>query len=104
MPRAAEDITLHPNTGKSREGVQTWGPDVLLEAAAIPWPRTSNDLEEGGSIIGENVFIPGDRGAAIKASDQVTLRGVRYGIDGKPGDLRKAGRRKGVLLNLVAVQ
>jgi hypothetical protein len=102
--RASEDITLHPHLGKNREGVESWGDAVVLKQAAIPWPRTSNDLDEGGTIIGENVFLPGDVGASIKSADQVTLRGQRYAIDGKPGDLRKGGRRKGILLNLKAVQ
>lgn len=100
---AAEDIILHPNNGKDREGVDTWGADVLLERAAIPYPRTSDDLEEGGTIVGENVWIPGDRGATIKSEDNITLRGTRYRIEGRPADIRKAGRRKGVLVQLGGV-
>lgn len=102
--RAAESITLHPHTGKDREGVDSWGADVVLENAAIPYPRTTEgDLQEGGTVVGENVWIPGDRGAAITSEDNITLRGVRYRIEGRPTDIRKAGRRKGVLVQLGAV-
>ena len=100
---ASEDIIVHPHTGKDREGVDTWGTDVVLAKAAIPYPRSSSDLEEGGTIVGENVWIPGDRGASIKSSDNITLRGVRYRIEGRPEDIRKAGRRKGVLVQLGAI-
>jgi hypothetical protein len=100
---ASEDIIVHPHAGKDREGVETWAADVLLERAAIPYPRSSSDLEEGGTIVGENVWIPGDRGAFIRSVDNITLRGVRYRIEGQPADIRKAGRHKGVLVQLGAV-
>lgn len=101
--RAAEDITVHPHAGQDREGVDSWGDDVVLERAAIPYPRSSDDLTEGGTIVGENVFVPGDRGAFIKSADNITLRGTRYRIEGRPEDLRKSGRRKGILVQLGAV-
>lgn len=100
---ASEDITVHPHTGKDREGVDSWGADVVLERAAIPYPRSSDDLETGGTVVGENIWIPGDRGATIKSEDNITLRGVRYRIEGRPADIRKAGRRKGVLVQLGAI-
>ena len=100
--RGNETIILHPFVRKVRDVVE-WDDDVSIEGC-IPYPRTSSELDEGGTIIGENVFVPGDAGAAIKSTDNVTLRGVRYALDGKPGDLRKGGRRKGVLLILKAVQ
>lgn len=100
--RGNETITVIPNTGKDREGVDTWGASYDIEGC-IPWPRTSDELEQGGTVIGENVFVPAG-GEAIKAQDNVTLRDVRYAVDGKPGDLRKSGRRKGVLLVLKAIQ
>jgi hypothetical protein len=101
--RGAEDVIVHPYAGKDREGVDSWGADVVLARAGIPYPRSSSDLEEGGTIVGENVFIPGDAGAAITSKDNITLRGVRYRIDGRPSDLRKSGRRKGVIVQLGAV-
>lgn len=102
--RAVENIIVHPHTGKDREGVDTWGTDLVLEQAAIPYPRsTEGDLEDGGTIVGENVWIPGDRGATITSEDNITLRGVRYRIEGRPADIRKAGRRKGVLVQLGGV-
>jgi hypothetical protein len=100
---AAEDITLHPHAGKDREGVDSWGADVVLTRAAIPYPRSSDDLAEGGTIVGENIWIPGDRGATIKSEDNITLRGTRYRIEGRPADIRKTGRRKGVLVQLGAI-
>ena len=101
--RGSEDVIVHPYAGKDREGVDSWGTDVILEKAGIPYPRSSEDLEDGGTIVGENVFIPGDAGAAIKPQDNITLRGVRYRIEGRPADLRKAGRRKGILVQLGGV-
>jgi hypothetical protein len=101
--RGAEDVIVHPYAGKDREGVDSWGADVLLERAGIPYPRSSDDLEEGGTIVGENVFIPGDIGATITSKDNITLRGVRYRVEGRPADLRKSGRRKGVLVQLGGV-
>jgi hypothetical protein len=101
--KGTEKILLHPRLPGGRDGAQSWGPDVEI-AGVIPFPRTSTELDEGGTVIGENIFIPGDLGAAIKSTDNVTLRGVRYALDGKPGDYRKAGRRKGVLLILKGVQ
>lgn len=101
--RGAETIILHPRLPGGRDGAQNWGEDVEIKGV-IPYPRTSSELDEGGTVIGENVFVPGDAGAAIKSTDNVTLRGVRYALDGKPGDYRKAGRRKGVILVLKGVQ
>lgn len=101
--RGSEDVIVHPYGGKDRQGVDSWGADILLERAGIPYPRSSTDLEEGGTIIGENVFIPGDAGAAITSEDNITLRGVRYHIEGRPEDLRKSGRRKGILVQLGGV-
>lgn len=100
---ASEDIIVHPHAGKDREGVDSWGADIPLEKAAIPYPRSSSDLDEGGTIVGENIWIPGDRGATIKSDDNITLRGTRYRIEGRPADIRKAGRRKGVLVQLGAI-
>lgn len=101
--RGSEDITVHPYAGKDREGVDSWGDDVILEKAAIPYPRSSDDLEEGGTIVGENVFIPGDAGEDITSEDNITLRGVRYRIEGRPADLRRNARRKGILVQLGGV-
>lgn len=102
--RGNETITVHPHTGQDREGVDTWGDDYDVEGV-IPWPRTSNELDRGGTVIGENIFVPaGAGGDDIEDLDNVTLRGIRYAVDGKPGDLRKSGRRKGLLVLLKAVQ
>ena len=98
-----ETITVHPHAGQDREGVDTWGVDYDVKGV-IPWPRTSDELDQGGTIIGENVFIPPGPGEAIEDLDNVTLRGIRYAVDGKPGDLRKSGRKKGTLVLLKAVQ
>ena len=102
--QAAEDIIWYANLGKDREGVDSWADPVTYERSAIPWPRTSAELDEGGTVIGENVWMPGSRGVDISAEDQIILRGVRYALDGKPGEIRKAGRIKGFLLTLKAIQ
>lgn len=102
--RGSEDVTVHPYGGKDREGVDSWGADVLLAKAGIPYPRTTEgDLDDGATIVGENVFIPGDVGAAITSQDNITLRGTRYRIEGRPVDLRRGGRRKGILVQLGGV-
>lgn len=100
--RGNETITVIPNTGQDRDGVDTFGEPYDIEGC-IPYPRPSDDLEEGGTIIGENVFVPAGA-EAVKSSDNVELRGTRYAVDGKPGDFRKSGRRKGILLILKAIQ
>jgi hypothetical protein len=103
--RGAETITVHPHTGQDWEGVDTYGTTYTV-AGCIPWPRTSAELEEGGTVIGEHVWVPPVAGAnsTIKDKDNVTLRGIRYAVDGKPGDLRKAGRAKGLLVILKGIQ
>lgn len=100
--RGNETITVHPHTGQDREGVDTWGANYDVPGC-IPWPRTSDELDEGGTVIGENVFVPAG-GAAIGEKDNVTLRGTRYAVDGKPGDFRKSGRAKGVLVLLKGIR
>lgn len=100
--RGNETITVFPHTGQDRDGIDTYGTEYDVEGC-IPWPRTSDELSEGGTVIGENVFVPAG-GAAIKAQDNVVLREVRYAVDGKPGDFRKSGRAKGVLVLLKAIQ
>lgn len=69
------------------------------EPHCIVWPRTSEELGKGTVIIeGENVFTP--PGADVLATDQVELRGVRYDVEGKPGDYRMRGRQRGLLVVL----
>lgn len=100
--RGNETITVFPHTGKDRDGIDSFGPSYDVPGC-IPYPRTSDELAQGGTVIGENVFVP-TGGSAIKAQDNVTLRGTRYAVDGKPGDFRKSGRAKGVLVLLKAIQ
>lgn len=98
--RGTETAIVHPSTGKDRNGVDTWGPNRTVEGV-IPWPRTSAELDDGGTHIGENVLFP--PGSVVKNGDNVTLRGVRYAVDGRPGDLRLRGRKRGLLVLLKGV-
>lgn len=69
----------------------------------IVWPRAA--VEEGRGWIqkaGQNVFAPA--GSDIRPDDEVIVRGLRYSVEGIPGDFRsRRGKRKGLLVNLERV-
>jgi hypothetical protein len=63
----------------------------------IIWPRVSEEEGKGQVVLeGENVFTPPD--ADVLASDKIRVRGVLYDVEGKPGDYRMKGRKKGLLV------
>ena len=101
MPNGSETIKIHPYPGKLSNGDPK--PDLpLVEVkSCIIWPRTTVDPEKGEIIIsGLNVYVqPGSR--IPTAKDEVTARGVRYGVEGEPGVYVKgSGEGKGATVVL----
>src|ERR1043165_2473275 len=89
--------TAPPSTGKNRDGDPGWGDDFDI-AGVLAWPATSAELDDGGTITSD-IFIYTPKGAAeIKAVDNVTVRGVRYSVDGVPGSYADFG--KGTIVKL----
>lgn len=105
--RGTEIIVVHrPSTERDRFG-QAAGflPDRPVRGCVIV-PRTSSEdasQRTDQTIIGVTVYAPG--GTDIVATDQITARGVRWQVDGMPGDYRSAGgQRKAVAVNLRRVE
>lgn len=90
-------VTVHPSTGKNRDGDPTWGDDFDI-SGVLAWPAQSAELDDGGTITSD-IFIYTPKGAAeIKAVDNVTVKGARYSVDGVPGSYEDFG--KGTVVKL----
>lgn len=102
--RGTESIIIHRPSGTNRYGEQTgWTNRTVLGCIIVP--RTSSELDnrQVTTIVGVTVYAP--PGTNVKSTDQVTTRGVRWQVDGEPGDYRSAGgRRKVVAINLRRVE
>lgn len=105
--RGTEIIVVHrPTTQFTRTGeVTTWAPDRAVKGCVIV-PRTAGDERndrQNTTIIGVAVYAP--PGTDVESTDEVTARGVRWRVDGEPGDYRSAGgQRKAVAVNLRRVE
>lgn len=105
--RGTETIVVHRPTvvfGRTGE-VTTWAAPRAVKGCIIV-PRTAGDElndRQNTTIIGIVVYAP--PGTDVKATDEVTARGVRWRVDGEPGDYRSAGgQRKTVAVNLRRVE
>lgn len=101
-----ESIQVKPFTGKSPTGQLTFGPPRTIKGCKI-WPRTSDEIEAGGTVIdGLNIYIPprADPAAttetpvAIKANDRIVARGKEWDVDGVPGEYRPNSGVKTILM------
>lgn len=110
MARAlgVETLVVHrPSSTLDRFGDPTsTEPDREVEGCAIvPRPAAGEDADPRSMtvIAGLQAFCPPD--ADIRATDQVTVRGRRYEVDGEPGDFRarRTGASKVLLVNLKRV-
>lgn len=86
----SQTIQVKPYVSRDSHGDVTYG-DPFTVDGVIVWPRTSDELERGGTIIdGQNVYIqPGK--PIPNAKDQVIYDGKTYDIDGKPGEYPLGG-------------
>jgi hypothetical protein len=91
-----EDIQVKPFEGKSPTGQITYGAPRTISGCKI-WPRTSDELDAGGTVIdGLNIYVPprADPAAtdlvpvAITAKDRIVARGKEWEVDGVPGEFR----------------
>lgn len=83
-------IQIKPFVSRTSHGDVTYGPPVTVRDVIV-WPRTSEELERGGTIIdGQNVYIqPGK--PIPNAKDQIVYDGKTYDIDGVPGEYPLGG-------------
>lgn len=83
-------IQIKPYVSRNSHGDVTYG-TLIPVIDIIVWPRTSGELEQGGTIIdGQNVYIqPGK--PIPNAKDQVVYNGKTYDIDGVPGEYPLGG-------------
>lgn len=86
----SQTIQVKPYASRDSHGDVTYGTPYTIDGVIV-WPRQSDELERGGTIIdGQNVYIqPGK--PIPNAKDQVVYDGKAYDIDGKPGEYPLGG-------------
>jgi hypothetical protein len=104
-----ETVTLHRSgvTGQDEYGNDVYGlVDIPIHGCAV-WPRsssrqgTSEDNDARFTVIsGLNVLVP--PGVEVTPTDEMTVRGERWEVDGEPGRWRSffTGREAGTELAL----
>lgn len=90
-------ITVHPFIKKDRDGDPEFGDDFEIRGV-LSWPAQSAELEDGGTITSDRFIFTPYNAAEIKATDNVTVKGLRYSVDGVPGSYEDFG--KGTLIKL----
>lgn len=83
-------IQIKPFVSRDSHGDITYGPPVNVPDVIV-WPRQSEEIERGGTIIdGLNVYIqPGK--PIPNAKDRIVYDGKTYDIDGVPGEYPLGG-------------
>lgn len=89
----------------------TYGNDVLTSTSVdvhgcVVWPRESSELAGGRDTVTSGLNVLAPPGTAVKATDQVTVDGVTYDVDGEPavwGPSPFTGTQAGVLVTLTRV-
>lgn len=106
--RGTETIVVHRPLAANRFGeAGGWEADREVTGCIIV-PRSESGVDETTfrqqtTIVGVTVYAPPF--TDVEPTDQVTARGVRWQVDGEPGDYRSAGgRRKVVAIQLRRVE
>ena len=81
-----ESVILHRHGGQTRNAhgqvVVTWAPDEVVSGVAVA-PGSSTEPADGGShmvVTQMTIYVPPS--VSVSAQDQVTVRGVRWAVDG----------------------
>lgn len=81
-----ESVTLHRYAGQARNAhgqvVVSWHPDEVVPGVAVA-PGSSVEPRDAGSyrvVTQMTLYMP--PGVTVDPRDQITVRGVRYGIEG----------------------
>lgn len=107
MARApgAESVVIRRLSGTpGRHGVEAPRSDLPLAGVAII-PRTSTESDDPSSntvVVGLTMIAPG--GTVLLPTDEVVWQDKVYEIEGEPGDYRKRGRSRIVIVALTRVR
>lgn len=104
--RGSETIVVHRSTGQNRFGESSGtDPDVFVRSCIILPRESTREIDGRQSTVISGLVVYAPPGSDIRATDEVTARGVRWRVDGEPGDYRSAGgQRKTLAVNLERVQ
>lgn len=102
-----ETAVLHQHNGSTRDGDGNDIPsftDIPVDKGAFD-PGGSTELVQGQDIVSAQPRWFPPAGVVVAPVDQVTIRGVRYEVDGQPADFLNpfTGWHPGMVVNLKAV-